>query len=111
MVSNHYQKATEHETQIQIALQGLADGTYISTDQAVKALGVSKTRLIHHVKEGKSKWDSQKALCLLFSQEEKALVDWISNATAVGNPVNQQDIKKMLEEMRWSCVGMNIQFL
>ena len=38
-------KVTERERQVQIALAGLRDGTYKSVDQAVAALGVSKTTL------------------------------------------------------------------
>lgn len=39
-------KVAEHEKQVQIALVGLRDGTYMNVDKAVAALGVSKTRIL-----------------------------------------------------------------
>ena len=104
MVRRRSEKAAEREAQIQIALQGLADGMYMSTDHAVTSLGVSKTRLIRRLKGGKSRQEGRETFQLLTPQEEKALADWISNATAAGNPINQQYIKELADEMRWSRV-------
>jgi len=104
MVRRRSEKAAEHEAQIQIALQGLADGTYMSTDHAVTSLGVSKTTLIRRLKGGKSRQEGRETFQLLTPQEEKALADWISNATAAGNPINQQYIKELADEMRRSRV-------
>ena len=104
MVRRRSEKAAEREAQIQIALQALADGTYMSTDHAVTSLEVSKTTLIHRLKGGKSRQEGRETFQLLTPQEEKALADWISNATAAGNPINQQYIKELADEMRWSRV-------
>jgi len=52
-------KGTERERQVQIALAGLQDSTYTSIDQAVRALGVSKTTLHRRVKGGKSRIEAQ----------------------------------------------------
>jgi len=43
------EKAAELETQIKIALQGLVDCMYMSTNYAIKALDVSKATFIHYI--------------------------------------------------------------
>jgi hypothetical protein len=43
MVRN--QEAAQRETQVEIALEGLRDGRYMSIDQAVKPLGLARTTL------------------------------------------------------------------
>jgi len=49
-------KPAERERETQIALAGIADGTYMSVDHTVKAFpGVSKTTLRRRLKGGKSK--------------------------------------------------------
>ena len=114
MVLRRSEKAAEREAQIQIALQGLAEGTYMSTNHAVTSLGVSKTTLIRHLKGGKSRQEGRETFQLLIPQEEKPLADWISNASAAGNPINQQYIKELADEMRRSHVDhsdMQEQFL
>ena len=52
-------KVIEREKQVQIALAGLRDGTYMSVDQVVMALGVSKTTLHRRLKGGKSRSEAQ----------------------------------------------------
>jgi transcriptional regulator of acetoin/glycerol metabolism len=52
-------KVAERERQVQIALAGLQNGTYMSIDQAVAALGVPKTTLYRRVKGGKSWSEAQ----------------------------------------------------
>jgi len=65
---------------------------------------------MRRVKGGKSRQEGREAFQLLTPQEEKALVDWISNTTAAGNPVNQQHIKEIEDEMRRSRIGAEDQF-
>jgi kynureninase len=103
-------KVTEREQQVQIALAGLRDGTYISVDQVVAALGVSKTTLYRRVKEGKSQNDAQEWRQALTRQEEKALAKWISMSSATGNPVRYPFILEMAEKLRETRLASTSEF-
>ena len=103
-------KVTERERQVQIALAGLRDGTYMSVDQAVAALGVSKTTLYRRVKGGKSRGEAQEWRQALTKQEEKALAKWISMSSATGNPVRHPFIHEMAEKLRETRVASTSEF-
>lgn len=103
-------KVSEREQQVQIALAGLRDGTYMIIDQAVTALGVSKTTLHRRMKGGKSCTEAQEWQGALTRQEEKALAKWISTSSATGNPVQHPFIREMAEELRKTCVSSNSEF-
>ena len=111
MVWPHKQKITERETQVQIALQGLRDGIYMSIDHAVKALGVSRTTLRRRMKGGKSRKEGKEPVQLLTQQEEKALADWITSATAAGHPITHRYIKKMAQGIRESRRDVDAEYL
>jgi Tc5 transposase DNA-binding domain len=104
-------KVSEHERQVQIALAGLQDGTYMTVDQAVAALGVSKTTLHRRLKGGKSRCEAQEWRQVLTRQEEKALVKWISMSSATGNPVRYPFILEMAERLRESRVASASEFI
>ena len=89
----------ESEVQVQIALAGLRDSTYMSVEHAAGALSVSTTTLRHCVKGGKSCSETQEWRCALTRQEKKALVKWISISLATGNPVRHPFIHKMAEKL------------
>jgi len=103
-------KVTERERQVQIALAGLWDGTYMSIDQAAAALGVSKTTLHRRFKGGKSRSEAQEWRQALTRREEKALIKWISMSSATGNPVRHPFIREMAEELRKTCVASASEF-
>jgi len=63
-----------------VAVEGVQNGTYRSIDHAVKALGVSRTTLRRRLKGGKTRKEAREPTQLLTVQEEKALADWIINA-------------------------------
>jgi hypothetical protein len=104
-------KAAEHENQVQIALAGLQDGTYKSIDQAVAALGVSKTTLHRRVKGGKSRSEAQEWRQNLTRQEEKALARWISMSAATGNLVRHPFIREVAEKLRETRVTSSSDFI
>jgi hypothetical protein len=104
-------KAAERERQVQIALAGLQDGTYTSIDQAVTALGVSKTTLHRRVKGGKSRSEAQEWRQNLTKQEEKALARWISTSAATGNPVRHPFIREVAEKLRETRIASSPVFI
>lgn len=93
-------KVTEHEKQIQIALAELQNGTYKNVDQAVAALGVSRSTLHRRMKGGKSRHEAQEWRQALMRQQEKALVKWIGMSSATSNPVRHPFIHEMAEKLR-----------
>ena len=103
-------KVTERERQVQIALAGLRDGTYMSINQAVAVLGVSKATLHRRMKGGKSRSEAQETRQSLTRQEEKALVNWISISSATGNPVRHPFIREMAEKLRETRVASTSEF-
>lgn len=111
MVHHRSDKAAESESNIQLALAGLNDGTYTSIGQACRALGVSKTTLHRRIKGGKSRAQGKENQQLLTIPEEAALVAWIERATATGNPVQQSFIHDMAEQLRKSRVTTHGEFV
>src|SRR5271170_190305 len=101
---------TERERAVQIALAGLQDHTYMSIDQAVAALGVSKTTLHRRWKGGKSQSEAQEWRGALTRQEEKALANWIGMSSATGNPVRHPFIREMAEKLREKRVTSTSEF-
>ena len=87
-----------------LALQGLSDGTYSSEGQAARTVGLSKSTLHQRMKGRKTHAEARESQQQLSCQEEKALVDWISHATASSNPVPHRYIKQMAEEIRSSRI-------
>jgi len=97
--------------QTEIAIEGIETGTYMSIDHAAKALGVSRTTLRRRLKGGKTRKQARESMQLLSAQEEKALVDWIANAAASGNPVTQAYIKEVAEGIRKSRTEVTPEYL
>jgi hypothetical protein len=111
MVHPRKEETTERGTQMEIALEGLRDGTYMSIDHAVKALGVSRTTLRRRVKGGKTRKEAREPAQLLTQQEEKALADWITSATAAGHPITHRYIKDMAQGIRESRADVQPEYL
>jgi len=100
-------KATSERDALNMAaIEGIKNGIYTNAKHAATVLGVSESTLRKRLKGRKSRREAREAQQLLTCQEEKALVDWVSRATAVGNPVPHQYIKEMAEEIRRSRVGV-----
>ena len=59
----------------------------------------------------KTRSEAREPQQLLTAQEEKALCDWISHSTAVGNPIPHSYIKEMAEEIRRTRVGEELGFV
>ena len=93
-------QAAEWRNRVQLAVQRLADGTYASVSEAVDALKVSKSTLHRHLKGGLTRQQAHEKDQLLTRQEEKALANWITGATAMGNPVDRRYIVEMAQSMR-----------
>ena len=100
MVRPRCQKTAERERQMQIALAGLSDKTYLSIDQAASALGVDRTTLRRRWNGGNSAQQAREATQHLSRQEELALAKWISISTATGHPVKHAFIRDMAEKIR-----------
>ena len=105
------ERDAEHAAKTALAIEGLADGTYTNREQAAVAVGISETTLRRRLKGGKTQAEAREAQQLLTCQEEKALVDWISHATASSNPVPHQYIKEMAEAIRANRVEQEHTFL
>src|SRR2546423_14385378 len=103
-------KVIECEKQVQIALAGLRDGTYMSVDQVVTALGVSKTTLHRRLKGGKSQSEAQEWRQASTRQEEKALAKWISMSAATGNSVRHPFMLEMAEKLRETHIASASKF-
>ena len=63
------------------------------------------------MKGRKSRAEAREAQQELTRHEEKALVDWVSRATAVDNPVPHPYIKEMAEEIRKTREGEKGEYL
>jgi len=87
MVRRHKKECAERELQMNIAIDGIRDGTYMSIDHAVTSLGVARTTLRRRMKGGKTRKEARESMQLLTHQKEKALADWITSATASGHPI------------------------
>jgi stalled ribosome alternative rescue factor ArfA len=111
MTCQHKKEYAERETQVNIALKGIRDGTYMSIDHTVKVLGVARTTLQRRMKGGKTRKEAREATQLLTAQDEKVTVDWISTATASGNPVTHSYIREMAHTIRASYVNTPDKFL
>jgi hypothetical protein len=98
-------EATEREAKTALALEGVWNSTYADAKHAADSLGVSASTLSKRLKGRKSKSEARETQQHLSRQEEKALVDWISQATAAGNPVPHEYIKEMAEEIKRARVG------
>ena len=98
-------EATEREAKTALALEGVWNGTYADAKHAADSLGVSASTLSKRLKGRKSKSEARETQQHLSRQEEKALVDWISQATATGNPVPHEYSKEMAEEIKRARVG------
>jgi Tc5 transposase DNA-binding domain len=107
----HKKECAEREVQMKITVEGVQDSTYISINRAVKALGVARTTLRRRLKGGKTRKEAREATQLLTAQEEKALADWITNATMSGNPVTHSYIKEVAEGIRTSHTDVANKYL
>jgi len=96
---------------MQVALDGLRDGTYTSIRLAATALGVSRASLHRRVNGGKSRKEAREPTQLLSQQEEKALADWITSATAAGHPITHRYIKEMAQGIRESRTDIESEYL
>jgi hypothetical protein len=111
MVCSRTQETTDQKTKMQIAIEGIEDGTYMSIRHAAKALVVSRATLARRLKGGKTKQEAREPTQLLTQQEEKALADWITGATASGHPITHRYIKEMAQGIRESRAGGQPEYL
>jgi Tc5 transposase DNA-binding domain len=102
--------AAERESKLELALAGLADGTYTSIDHAVSVLRVPKTTLFRRVHGGKTRNEAAEWRQLLTKHEEKALAQWISTSTVSGHPVRHSVIHNT-ENLRWKRVSQHSRFV
>jgi len=104
-------EASAREALMAMAIEGVKNGVYTGPKHAATELGVSESTLKKRLNGRKSRAQAREAQQQLTRQEEKALVDWISQATAAGNPVPHPYVKEMAEEIRKSREGERGEFL
>jgi len=93
------------------AIEGIRNGVYNGPTHAAAELGVALSTLKKRLKGRKSRAEAREAQQELTRHEEKALVDWVSRATAVDNPVPHPYIKEMAEEIRKTREGEKGEYL
>jgi len=111
MVCHKNPEASQQDSQYAIGVTDIQDGTYANVAEASKALGLSQATMARRLNGGKTRTEVREDQQLLTQQEEKALVDWISQATATGNPISHPYMKKIAEEIRKSRAGTTREFL
>ena len=77
----------------------------------MKALGVVRITLRRRVNGGKTRKEAREPTQLLTQQEEKALVDWITSATAAEHPITHRSIKEMAQGIRESRADIQPEYL
>src|SRR5579859_6745521 len=93
-------KSAETERRVQEALAGLASGKYKTPYQAAKDLGIAQKTMSRRVKGGKSYSQAAKVQQLLSAGKEKALADWVTEATIAGYPTTHRLLREMVEVIR-----------
>jgi Tc5 transposase DNA-binding domain len=94
-----------------ITLECLRNGTHSFIDHAVKVLEVARTTLRCRVKGGRTRQQARELIQLLIQQQEKALADWITSATASAHPIIHRYIKEMAQGIRENQADVQREYL
>ena len=94
------ERVAENDAAILLALNDLKKRTFKSVRAAASHHKVSHTTLLRRWKGSKTIAESREDQQNLTIPEEKALERWITRMTATGNPVSQDHIREMAQEIQ-----------
>ena len=101
-------KIGERELQIQIALAGLEDNTYMSIDQAVTALGVCRSALWTRAKGGKG---SKRTVAGIDEARREGVGAMDQYVISNGKSLRHPFIREMAEKLRETRVASSSEFV
>jgi hypothetical protein len=100
MVRKRSERAAERREKAELALKDLGAGVFTSVKSAARAYGAAEATVRGRWKGGRSQAEGNEWQQLLTSNEERALVKWITELTVNGFPPRAQTIREMAEEIR-----------
>jgi len=102
MTENHAQRVTTTTTlrNLDKALAGLNDGTFVHVRQAARATGTTRSTIQRHLNGGRSKREAQHSHQQLSPDEERALAKWVQRLSSTGHPVHHPFLRELAEEIR-----------
>ena len=102
MTKNHARRVANTKTtqQLDNALAGLIDGTFLHLRQAARATGTARSTIRRHMKGGLSKREAQHHRQQLSPDEEHALAKWVQCLSATGHAVHHSFLRELAEEIR-----------
>ena len=102
MSKDHAQRIANTTTtrQLDKALAGLNDGTFVHLCQAARATGIPQTTIRRHLNGGLSKLEAQHSRQQLSPDEEHALAKWVQWLSSMGHPVHHPFLRELAEEIR-----------
>jgi len=102
MTENHAQRVANTTTtrQLDNALAGLNDGTFVHVRQAARATGTTRSTIHRHLNGGLSKREAQQSRQQLSPDEEHALAKWVQRLSSTGHTVHHPFLRELAEEIR-----------
>ena len=102
MTKNHAQRVPTTTTMgnLDKALAGLNDGTFLHVRQAARATGTTRSMIQRHLNGGCSKREAQYSRQQLSPDEERALAKWVQRLSSTGHPVHHPFLRELAEEIR-----------
>ena len=102
MSKDHAQRVANTTTtrQLDKALAGLNDGTFVHLRQAARAMGIPRTTIRQHLNGGLSKREAQHSRQQLSPDEEHALAKWVQRLSSTGHPVHHPFLRELAEEIQ-----------
>jgi len=82
------------------ALAGLNDGTFLHIRQAARATGMTRSTIQWHLNGGRSKREAQHSRQQLSPDEERALAKWVQHLSSTGHPLHHPFLYELAEEIR-----------
>jgi hypothetical protein len=98
------ERIAENDATMLLALNDLKKRKFKSVRAAAGHYKVSHTTLLRRWKGGKNIAESREDQQNLTIPEEKALEKWITRMSATGNPVSQDPIREMAQEIQNNCI-------
>jgi len=102
MTENHAQRVTTTTTtkqNLDNALAGLNDGTFVHVREAARATGITRSTIRRHLHGGLSKREAQHSRQQLSPDEERALAKWVQRLSSTGHPVHHPFLRELAEEI------------
>jgi transposase len=100
MVRRKSLDASQLDTQVGKAVQGVQSGKYKSSYEAAKQLGLPRNTVTRRVNGGLSRSQARQRQQKLSYAEEKVLLKWIKELTISGYSPGHRLLKEIAEEIR-----------